>query len=134
MSLQVITFYTLWNPTNSPNKILKLMVTMTRSKVKSRSHHDVVHLQPITNIPTKYQLSIPYDFQDTARTRFYSSKSLQRDQRSNQGHTMMLHTYNPPPMSQTSTNFLHLTASKPRQDFKGQGHYGKFKGQNKVTS
>ena len=24
-------------------------------KVKSRSHHDVAHLQPLTNVPTKHQ-------------------------------------------------------------------------------
>ena len=33
-------------PRNSPDKILKLVVTTTRSEVKSRSHHDVAHLQP----------------------------------------------------------------------------------------
>ena len=32
---------------------------MTRTKVKSRSHHDISHLQPLTNIPTKYQLPTP---------------------------------------------------------------------------
>ena len=34
-----------------------------------------------------------------------------------------------------SFNFLHLTVSEiyPEQDFKGQGHYGKVKGQIKVT-
>ena len=31
-------------------------------KVKSRSHHDVAHLQPLTNVPTKYQLPTPYGF------------------------------------------------------------------------
>ena len=25
-------------------------------KVKSRSHHDAAHLQPLTNVPTKYEL------------------------------------------------------------------------------
>ena len=90
---QVSTFYTLWNPRNSPDKILKLMVTMTRSKVKSRSHHNVAHLQPPTNVPTKYQLLTPYCFQDIVRTKFYRSRSLWQGQRSNQGHTMTLHTY-----------------------------------------
>ena len=33
---QVSTFYTLWNPKNSPDKILKLMVTMTRSSYNLR--------------------------------------------------------------------------------------------------
>ena len=32
------------------------------SKVKSRSHHDVAHLQFPTNLPTKYQLPRPYGF------------------------------------------------------------------------
>ena len=90
---QVSTFYTLWNLRNSPDKILKLMVTMTRSQVKSRSHHDVAHLQPLTNITTKYQLPTPYGFRDIAQTRFYMSRSLRQGQRPNQGHTMTMHTY-----------------------------------------
>ena len=44
------------------NKILKVKVTTTRSKVKSRSHHGAAHLQPLTNVPTKHQLSTPYGF------------------------------------------------------------------------
>ena len=31
-------------------------------KVKSRSYHDVAHLHPLTNVPTKYQLPKPYGF------------------------------------------------------------------------
>ena len=31
-------------------------------KVKSRSHHDTAHLQPLTNVPTKHQLPTPYGF------------------------------------------------------------------------
>ena len=46
--------------------------------------------------------------------------SLQRDkiasdmqnQRSNPGQTMTLHTYNPPPMSLSNINFLHLMVSE----------------------
>ena len=64
-------------------------------KVKSRSHHDAAHLQPLTNVPTKHQLPTPYGFPDIAQTRFYRSRSLRQGQRSNQGHTMMQHTYNP---------------------------------------
>ena len=66
---------------------------MTRSKVKSRSHHDVAYLQPRTNIPTKNQLPTPYGFQDIAQTRFYRSMLLRKGQKSNQGHTMMLHLH-----------------------------------------
>ena len=62
-------------------------------KVKSRSHHDVAHLHPLTNVPTKYQLPTPYSFRDIAWTRFYRSRSLQQGQKSNQGQTMTLHTY-----------------------------------------
>ena len=67
---------------------------MARSKVKSWSDHDVAHLQPLTNVPTKHQLPTPYGFRDIARTRFHSSRLLQ-GQRSNQGQTMTLHTYTP---------------------------------------
>ena len=77
------------------DKIFELMVTMTMSKAKSRSHHDVAHLQAATNVLIKYQLLTPYHFRDIAQTRFYRSRSLQQGQRSNQGHTMMLHTYTP---------------------------------------
>ena len=64
-------------------------------KVKSRSHHDAVHLQPLTNVPTEHQLPTPYSFRDIAQTRFYRSRSLRQGQRSNQGHPMTLHTYTP---------------------------------------
>ena len=40
------------------------------AKVKSRSHYDVAHLHPLTNVPTKYQLHTPYSFQDIARPGF----------------------------------------------------------------
>ena len=75
---QVSTSYTLWNPRNSPDKILKLMLTMTRSKVKSRIHPDVIHPLPPTNVPTKYQLPTLYSYLDIARTRFYRSRVKSR--------------------------------------------------------
>ena len=68
---------------------------MARSNVKSRSHHDIAHLQPPTNVPTKYQLPTPNSLRDIARTIFYRSRSLQQGQMSNQGHIMMLQTYTP---------------------------------------
>ena len=57
-----------------------------------------------------------------AQTRFYRSRSLRQGQRSNQGHIMTLHSYNPLPMSLLSINFLHLTVPNilTGQDFKGQ--------------
>ena len=69
---QVSTSYTLglWFPRYSSDKILKVKVTAARSKVKSRSHHDNAHIHPLTNVPTKFQLSIPYGFRDIAQTRF----------------------------------------------------------------
>ena len=99
------------------------------SKVKSRPHHNLVHLQPLSIVPTKYQF--PTGFQ----TRFYRSRSLWQGQRSNQGHTMTFHTYNSQPMSLPSINFLHLMVSEiqPGQDFIGQGLYCKVKGQINVT-
>ena len=60
---------------------------------------------------------------------------LRQDQRSNQGHTMTLHTYNPQPLSLPSMNFLQLTVAEtmPGQDIIGQGYYGKVKGQIKAA-
>ena len=51
---QVSTSFTLRFLRYSPDKIFKLKVTMARSKVKSRSDHDVAHLHLLTNVPTKY--------------------------------------------------------------------------------
>ena len=49
-------------PRYSPDKIFKLKVTSVRSKVKSRSDHDVAHLHLLTNVPTKYEIPTPYGF------------------------------------------------------------------------
>ena len=49
-------------------------------KVKSRSRHDVAHLHPLTNVPTKYQLPTPYGLRDIAWTRFSNSRSLRQGQ------------------------------------------------------
>ena len=92
---QVSTSYTFQFLRNSPDKILWVKVTTASLKVKSWSHHCIAHLQPLSNVPTKCQLPTPYRFQDIARTRFSNSRSLQQGQRSNQDHSMMLHTYNP---------------------------------------
>ena len=48
---------------------------------------------------------------------------------------MTLHTYNPQSMSPPSINLLHFTVSEilSGQNFEGQGHYSKVKGQIKVT-
>ena len=61
--------------------------------------------------------------------------SLQQGQKSNQGHTMMLHTYSPYPMVLPSIKFPPLTVSEkwPGQEFQNQCQFGKFKGQIKVT-
>ena len=49
-------------------------------KVKSRSHHDAAHLQPLANVPTTHQLPTPYGFRDIAQTTFYRSRSLWQGQ------------------------------------------------------
>ena len=92
---------------------------MTRSKVKSRSHHDVAHLHPLTNIPTKYQLSTPYGIRDMARTRFYRSRSLWQGQRSNQGHTKCTPTSpNKWPYQVSTSDTLRLPRYSPDKIFK----------------
>ena len=84
------------------------------SKVKGQLKVTSCHCTPAppTNVPTKYQLLAPYSFRDIARTRFYRSRSHQLGQRSDQGHTMTLHTYTPLPVPLPSINFLHLTVSE----------------------
>ena len=109
---QISTSYTLWFPRYSPDKILKVKVTTAWSKVKSRSHLDIAHLRPQTNVPTKYQLPAPYGFRDIAQIRFYRRRPLRQGQRSNQGHTMTLHTYTPLLMSLPINNFLNLMVAE----------------------
>ena len=53
---------------------------MARSKVKSRSHHDVAHLHALTNLPATYQLPTPYGLQDIARTGLSNSSSQWKGQ------------------------------------------------------
>ena len=83
----------------------------------------------------EYELPTPFGFQDIAWTRFHRSRSLRQGQRSNQGHIIILHTYNPQLMSLPSINFLHFMLSEiwAGQDFIGQGQYGKVNGQIEVT-
>ena len=73
---QILTSYTLRFLRYSPGQ--DFIGQGHYGKVKSRSHHDVAHLHPLTNVPTKYQLPTPYGFRDIARTRFYRSRSLQQ--------------------------------------------------------
>ena len=90
---------------------------MTSSKVKLSSHHDFAHLQPPTNVPPSFNIR-HLMVSDRARTRFYRSMSLRQGQRSNQGNTMTFDT------------LWFLT--EHGQDFIGQCHYDKVKGQIKV--
>ena len=87
---------------------------------KNWSDHDVAHLHPLTNVPTKYQLPTPYRFRGIAWTRFYRSRSLQQGQRSNQGQTMTLHTYTPNQCPyQISTSYtLRFLRYSPNKIFK----------------
>ena len=61
MTLTVLNLHQKTDP--KVQKILKVKVTTTRSKVKSGSHHDAAHLQPLTNVPTKHQLPNTLQFQ-----------------------------------------------------------------------
>ena len=45
-------------------------VTGSRSKVTQRSDHDVAQLNPLRNIPTKFELPEANGCRDIARTRF----------------------------------------------------------------
>ena len=58
-------------------------------------HTMMLHIQPLTNVPTKYQLPTPYGFKNIAQIRHYRSRSLRQGQTSNQGHTMTFYIYTP---------------------------------------
>ena len=75
------------------------------------------HLQPPSNIPTKYQLPTPYGFRDISRIRFYRSRLLRQGERSNQA--LIMTNIHPQPISRPSFNFLRFTVSvlQPRQTF-----------------
>ena len=89
-------------------KVLKVKVNTARSKVKSRSHHDAAHLQSPTNVPSTFQLLTSYGCQDIADKKYYRSRSLQQGQRSNPGHTVMMHTYNSQPCPYQVTTSYNL--------------------------
>ena len=55
--------------------------------MKSRSHCDIAHFNPSTNVPTKYQLPTRYCFRDIAQTGFNRSRSLRQGQRTNQDYS-----------------------------------------------
>ena len=57
---QVSTSYTLKFPKHTLDKILKVKVTTSSSKVKSRLRHDVQHQQPLTNVHARNQLPTSY--------------------------------------------------------------------------
>ena len=96
MSLPNINFlYLTVSDIYSPDKILKVKVTTVRSKVKSTSHHQVAHLQTLTN-----------GFRDIVLTRYLRSRSLQQGHRSNQGTTSHC-TLNP--LTNVPTKYQLLT-------------------------
>ena len=119
----------------SPEKILKLMINTTRSKVKSRSHHDVAHLQPQSmSLPRIYLLH------------FTVSEKKPGQDFIGQGHygrvksqiKVTLQCCTPTPLNKcpykdTTSYTLRLQRYSPGQDFQTQGPYGKVKGQIKVT-
>ena len=58
----------------------------------------------VLNLHQKTNPKVQQDFQ--------GSRSLRQAQRSNQGQTMMMHTYTSQPMSLPSINFLHCMVSE----------------------
>ena len=60
-AMMSIRYQTLWFLRYSLDKNLKVKITMARSKIKSRSHHDIAHLHPLNKCP--YQVSTSYTSQ-----------------------------------------------------------------------
>ena len=118
----------------SLDKTLKFKVNTARSKVKSRSHHDIAHLHLRTNIPNNYQLPIPYFPRYTPDKTLKFRVTTERLKIKSRSPHDTAHLHLP-------TNVLtkyHVLLPYSFQDitwtkFKIQGHYSKIKSQIKVT-
>ena len=76
---------------------------MARSKVKSRSDHDVAHLHPLTNVPTKYQLPTPYSFRDIAPDKIFKLKvTMARSKVKSRSHHDVAHLH---PLTNVPTKY-----------------------------
>ena len=107
------------------------MVTMTRSKVKSRLQHDVAHLQLLTNVPTKYQLPTPCGFPRYSPDKILEVKvAMVRSKVKSRSHHDVAHVQ---PLTNVPTKYQLPTpygfGDIAGQDFQTQGHCGKVKGQ-----
>ena len=95
-------------------------MTTAKSKIKSKSHHDAAHLQPLTNVPTKYQLPAPYGCRDIARTRFSKFKIFKikvtaaRSKVKSWSHYCVAHIHL---LTNIPSNFLYLTEIQLAQTF-----------------
>ena len=79
---------------------------MARSKVISRSHHDVLHLHTLANVPTKYQLPTPCGFRDIPRTSFIGQGHYSKvKSRSDHNITHLPHLTNVPIKYQLPTPY-----------------------------
>ena len=98
------------------SKILNEFRDIARTRLYRRSYH----LHPLTNVPTQYQIPIPYGFRDIARKRLYRSRSLRQGQRSNHSQTMTLHTYtsNQCPYHISTSNTFRFLRYSPNKIFK----------------
>ena len=102
-SYQLSTFCTLWNPRNSQDKILKLMVTMTRSKVKPRSHHDNAQPHPLFNVPDQVSTSYTLRFLRYSPDKILSVKlTLARSKVKSRSHNDVVHLH---PLINVPTNY-----------------------------
>ena len=62
-------------------------------KVKSRSHHNIAHLQPLTNVPTKYQLPTPYGLRYTPDKILQVKVTMAKSKVKSRSHHDVLHLH-----------------------------------------
>ena len=70
MPLPIINFLHFTASEILPGQNFKGQGHYCKVKGQNKFTYDIAHLQPPTNVPTKYQLSTPYAFRDIAQTRF----------------------------------------------------------------
>ena len=114
-----VTFYTLRFLRYSMGMTIKVKVTTTNSKVKSRSHHGDAHIIPRNNTPTNINF-YTLRFLRYSNTRFSNSRSLWQSQRSNYCQTMTLHVNIHHPMSLPIININFPRYTPKNSKIKGQ--------------
>ena len=113
----VSTFYTLQFSRYSPGKILKVRAIAARSKVKSRSHHDIAYLHPQPMSQPSIDFLHPIISKIKPHQDFKVKGTIPRPKVKSRSHHDAAHLH-PQPMFPHTMKLLYLMVFEisPRQD------------------